>query len=31
MIRLRDISMPPEHSDSQPQFEAAKLLRVSAS
>ena len=31
MIRLRDISMPPEHSASQLQFEAAKLLRVSAS
>ena len=31
MIRLRDISLPPEHSASQLQFEAAKLLGVSAS
>lgn len=31
MIRLRDISLPPEHSPSQLQFEAAKLLRLSAS
>ena len=31
MIRLRDIPMPPEHSASQLQFEAAKLLRLSAS
>ena len=31
MIRLRDISMPPEHSASQLQFEAAKLLHLSPS
>ena len=31
MIRLRDIPMPPEHSASQLQFEAAKLLRISPS
>ena len=31
MIRLRDIPMPPEHSASQLQFEAAKLLRLSPS
>ena len=31
MIRLRDISLPPEHSPSQLQFEAAKLLRLSPS
>ena len=28
MIRLRDISMPPEHNAHQLRFEAAKLLRV---
>ena len=31
MIRLRDISMPPEHSHTQLQYEAAKLLRLSPS
>ena len=31
MIRLRDIVMPPEHSASQLQFEAARMLRLSAS
>ena len=31
MIRLRDISMPPEHSESQLLFEAARLLRLSPS
>ena len=31
MIRLRDISLPPEHSASQLPFEAAKLLRLSPS
>ena len=31
MIRIREISMPPEHNVSQLSFEAAKLLRISAS
>ena len=31
MIRLRDISLPPEHSVSQLQFEAARLLKLSPS
>lgn len=31
MIRIRDISMPPEHDVNQLVFEAAKLLRMSAS
>lgn len=31
MIRLRDISLPPEHNASQLPFEAAKLLRLSPS
>ena len=31
MIRLRDISLPPEHSASQLNVEAARLLRVSPS
>lgn len=31
MIRLRDISLPPEHSASQLGFEAARLLRLSPS
>ena len=31
MIRLRDIVMPPEHSASQLQYEAARMLRLSAS
>ena len=31
MIRIRDISLPPAHSVSQLDFEAAKLLRVSNS
>ena len=31
MIRLRDISLPPEHNAHQLQFEAAQMLRVSPS
>ena len=31
MIRLRDISLPPEHNAHQLQFEAAQLLEVSNS
>ena len=31
MIRLRDISLPPEHNAHQLQFEAAQMLRISAS
>lgn len=31
MIRLRDITMPPEHNVSQLRFEAAQMLRISAS
>lgn len=31
MIRLRDISMPPEHNASQLQYEAAQMLHISAS
>ncbi len=31
MIRIRDISMPPEHDVHQLMFEAAKLLKISAS
>ena len=31
MIRIRDIALPPEHNVSQLQFEAAQLLKVSAS
>ena len=31
MIRLRDISLPPEHNAHQLQYEAAKLLRISHS
>ncbi len=31
MIRLRDISMPPEHQSAQLQYEAARMLRVSPS
>ncbi|HCI64742.1 MAG TPA: FAD-dependent oxidoreductase, partial [Clostridiales bacterium] len=31
MIRLRDITLPPEHNGHQLQFEAARLLRVSNS
>ena len=31
MIRIRDISLPPEHDHNQLVFEAAKLLKVSAS
>ena len=31
MIRIRDISLPPEHNAHQLQFEAAQLLRVSNS
>ena len=28
MIRLHDVSLPPEHNDAQLLFEAARLLRV---
>ena len=31
MIRIRDISLPPEHNAHQLQFEAAQLLRISVS
>ena len=31
MIRIRDISLPPEHNPNQLVFEAAKLLRISSS
>lgn len=31
MIRLRDISLPPEHNPHQLQFEAARMLKVSNS
>lgn len=31
MIRLRDISLPPEHNAHQLQFEAARLLKISNS
>ena len=31
MIRIRDISLPPQHDPNQLVFEAAKLLRLSAS
>ena len=31
MIRIRDISLPPEHNPEQLQFEAAQLLRLSPS
>ena len=31
MIRLREISMPPEHSVEQLSYEAARMLRISAS
>ena len=31
MIRLRDISLPPEHNAHQLQFEAARLLRLNNS
>ena len=31
MIRLREISMPPEHSAAQLSFEAAKMLKISNS
>ena len=31
MIRIRDISLPPEHNPAQLQYEAAKLLKVSNS
>ena len=31
MIRIRDITLPPQHSVSQLSFEAAQLLRVSNS
>ena len=31
MIRIRDISLPPEHDNNQLIFEAAKLLKISGS
>ena len=31
MIRLRDISLPPEHNAHQLQFEAAQMLHISNS
>ena len=31
MIRIRDIALPPDHNVSQLQFEAAQLLKISAS
>ena len=31
MIRIRDISLPPEHNANQLVYEAAKLLRISSS
>ena len=31
MIRIRDISLPPEHNENQLVYEAAKLLRISSS
>ena len=31
MIRIRDIILPPEHNEHQLIYEAAKLLKVSAS
>ena len=31
MIRIREISMPPEHNAAQLSFEAAKLLKISSS
>ena len=31
MIRIREISMPPEHNVAQLSFEAAQLLRITAS
>ena len=31
MIRIRDISLPPEHNAHQLRFEAAQLLRISNS
>ena len=31
MIRIRDIALPPEHNVNQLQFEAAQLLKISAS
>ena len=31
MIRIREISMPPEHSVSQLSYEAARMLRISGS
>lgn len=31
MIRIREISLPPEHSPTQLSFEAAKLLKISSS
>ena len=31
MIRLRDISLPPEHNPAQLSFEAARMLKISNS
>ena len=31
MIRIREISLPPEHTQAQLIYEAAKLLRISGS
>ena len=31
MIRIRDISLPPEHNANQLLYEAAKLLKISGS
>ena len=31
MIRIRDIALPPEHNVNQLRFEAAQLLKISAS
>ena len=31
MIRIRDISLPPEHNAHQLQFEAAQMLHISVS
>ena len=31
MIRIRDISLPPDHTEHQLPFEAAKILKLSPS
>ena len=31
MIRLREIALPPEHNDAQLVYEAARMLKISAS